>query len=111
LHESGIADEILQEAKRIADENGASRIVGIEVHVGKNSAASTEQLEFAFKHLQEHHGYTDTEFKVVEVPSVWKCDSCGREFSSEELVCPDCNCIVRLAQGGDIVLQRVTLDT
>ena len=111
MHESGIADAIFEEASRIAEENGASRIVSIEVRVGDNSAASKEQLEFAFRHLQEHHGYKDIEFNVVEVPSLWKCDDCGRESTVEELVCPDCSGTVRLSQGGDVVLQRVTLET
>ena len=111
MHESGIADEIFEEASRIAEENGASRIVSIEVRVGDNSSASKEQLEFAFRHLKEHHGCEEIEFNVVEVPSLWKCNTCGREFTVEELVCPDCGVTVSLSQGGDIILQNVTLET
>jgi hydrogenase nickel incorporation protein HypA/HybF len=94
VHEVSIALGMIEELARIARENDAKKITGVKLKIGKMSGIVTDSLIFAFDAIKlEHPFLSSAEVSVEEVPLVYACSKCGKEFETEDLsftACPGC---------------------
>lgn len=95
MHEVSIALGMVEELARIARENNAKKITGVKLKIGKMSGIVTESLIFAFDVVKlEHPFLSSAEVIIEEVPLVFACRTCGKEFETDLLpfaACPECN--------------------
>ena len=73
MHETGIAQSILDIALKTAVENGAKKINNVGVRIGKMSAVDEASLRFAFDALKEGTIAENSEFEYIEVPLTILC--------------------------------------
>jgi hydrogenase nickel incorporation protein HypA/HybF len=94
VHEVSIALGMVEELARIARENNAKKITGVKLKIGKMSGIVTDSLIFAFDAIKlEHPFLSSAEISIEEVPLVYACRICGKEFETDNLsfaACPDC---------------------
>lgn len=115
MHEVSIALGMVEELARIARENNAKRITGVKLKIGKMSGIVTDSLIFAFDAVKlEHPFLSSAEIFIEEVPLVYACSECGREFETEDLsftACPDCKSYkLRILSGEEQHIENVEVE-
>jgi hydrogenase nickel incorporation protein HypA/HybF len=85
---------MVEELARIAHENNAKKITGVKLKIGKMSGIVTDSLIFAFDAVKlEHPFLSSAVVSIEEVPLVYACRTCGKEFETDKLsfaACPLC---------------------
>ncbi len=94
MHEVSIALGIVDELMRIAQQNNAKKIVNVKLKIGKMSGLVTDSLKFAFDAVKlEHPLLSSAEILINEVPLIYQCNDCGKNFDTEDICFPSCpNC-------------------
>jgi len=80
--------------EKSAGENNIERIKKVRIVVGKLNAALPHALEFAFDILSgERMLFKNAHLEIERRDVRIKCESCGKEYSSDDLVlrCPACS--------------------
>lgn len=101
MHETGIAWEILETAKREAGRAG-SPLCKVGVRLGEMSGVVEEALRFAFDALRGEAGVPEADLVIEPIPVEALCPGCGSTRRPEgELVlwCPDCGAPMRIVSG------------
>ena len=93
MHETGIAQSILEIAIKTALEKGAKKINNVAVKVGKMSAIDEASLRFAFDALKAETIAENATFEYIDIPLTGKCEDCGYESELEGyfVLCPKCS--------------------
>ncbi len=95
MHELSIAMGIADQIIRIAEENRAKRIIGANLRIGKGSGIVMESLRFALDIIKaEHPDLKATDIRIDEIPLIYRCDDCDKEFETDDIYfprCPGCN--------------------
>lgn len=113
MHELSIAANLMDQLTRIAREQGAARIVEVEVRCGVMQQVVAEALATAFDVLSAETPAAGAQLRIVEVELAGACRQCGRRYEPriDDFVCPDCGAAdVALTAGDDIVLQSVVCE-
>ncbi|MBS7643129.1 hydrogenase maturation nickel metallochaperone HypA [Candidatus Bathyarchaeota archaeon] len=79
MHEFVAAEEILNVALRIAKENGATKILEINVEAGELTFLNQENLSLAFETLSQGTIAEKAKLKVKVKPCRINCHECGYE--------------------------------
>ena len=93
MHEAGIIESMLAIAGRQARENGAAKINTIRLRVGALRGVVPEALQHAFMVMRrETSAVQEARLEVEQVPAVFWCTACMREFETDAMFaeCPDC---------------------
>jgi len=113
MHELSIVSslfEILLERARV---EGALRITGVHLKVGKLSGVVPEALETAFEAYKQDTIAEQARLEVEVLPLKVKCQECGWEevLDSYIFVCPACRSTnLKILQGTELVLERIELE-
>jgi hydrogenase nickel incorporation protein HypA/HybF len=95
MHESALAQSILDIAAATCRERGFSQIVSITLRVGKAAGVMLESLTFAFEAFKEDTVAKNARLIVESVPVGGACLDCGRDFEVDGapyvFACPLCN--------------------
>lgn len=113
MHETGIAQSILDVALKTAEENGAKRINNLAVRIGKMSAIDEASLRFAFDALKVGTIAENATFEYIEVPLTGRCEECGNESELEGyfVLCPKCNSgRVKILTGNELEIAYIDID-
>lgn len=89
MHEHGIADRLLGEARARAEQRGFSKLTQIVIGVGALSGLSRDTLAEPLHHAAEEAGLTGVQFVFEEIPPAAVCTKCGKD-TAREAVCPRC---------------------
>ncbi|NPB02375.1 MAG: hydrogenase maturation nickel metallochaperone HypA [Methanopyri archaeon] len=73
-----IIDTVLE----VAEREGASKILSVEIRVGELTMVNTEQLKFCLEVLSEGTPAEGASFKLETVPGVFRCKECGHEWEA-----------------------------
>ncbi|MEO2082505.1 MAG: hydrogenase maturation nickel metallochaperone HypA [Desulfurobacteriaceae bacterium] len=94
MHETSIAVGFLNSLSRMADREGAKKVVKVRVRIGKLSGIVVDSFKFAFDSLKgEYPKLKETQLLIEEVPVRYRCNDCGAEFEVETVYFPECpNC-------------------
>ncbi|HSR11663.1 MAG TPA: hydrogenase maturation nickel metallochaperone HypA [Thermodesulfobacteriota bacterium] len=103
MHEAGVTESILKIALQTAEKAGAKRIGRIHIVIGDLSGFVGESIKFYFEFLSKDTAAEGAELVFRKVPARFLCQSCGREFESNDgsWICPHCG-----AAGAEIVSGR-----
>ena len=113
MHETGIAMEVLRLAEETARAQGARRVVGVRVRVGRWSGVEPETLRFALETLADGPALAGCRVDIeVEEPR-FRCGECGNVFPGESYLepCPGCGQGAgELVAGDDLVLTQIEVE-
>ena len=112
MHELAVCQGLINEAERIARDEGASQVDNIVLSIGPLSGVEPPLLERAFEIARMG---TMAEKAILEIqsgPIVVKCRICGNsgEVRSNRLLCQNCgDWRVSVEQGEEMLLLRLEL--
>lgn len=109
MHEYGIAYDIIETARRAAQEHKAKSVSKVCVDVGEISMINPEQVEFLFKTIIEDDPlFPNTQLVCTIIAPVTSCQ-CGY-VGSEIYVCPDCGALPSIDKGKEIVVTNIEIE-
>lgn len=112
MHEASIAYSLLQMLLEIGEKERAREIRKAVVKVGKLSGVVPECLSFAFDAMKTEYSKTEnTRLVIVEVPLTYLCRRCGKTFTREDFIFPECpfcsSAETELIKGEELDLEEV----
>lgn len=110
MHEVGLMSEAVRIAVEEARARGATRVTALCLRVGSLSGVVPEALEFAFELVTAGTLAEGARLEIQPIGALWRCDSCGRQFESEDLwpACPNCgNAPSELCRGRELEIASI----
>ncbi len=91
MHEVSVALGMVDELTRIASENNATKILIVNLKIGRLSGIVTDSLKFAFDAIKADNPLiASSEIVIKEVPLVYQCDKCDKSFEAADMYFPAC---------------------
>jgi len=91
MHEVSIALGMIEELEKIARENRATKVLKVNLKIGRLSGIVTDSLMFAFEAMKhEHPLLLSAEIVINEIPLVYRCNECNHTFETEDMYFPAC---------------------
>jgi len=110
MHELAVCQGLINQAERIARDEGGSRVDNIVLSIGPLSGVEPPLLERAFEIARMGTMAEHAELEIQTGPIVVKCRICGNsgEADSNRLLCPTCgDWRVSVEQGDEMLLLRL----
>lgn len=115
MHEMSLVGDVVDVAERYARENGASRVVRIDLRIGEMRDVVDSLLEGCFAHLSKGTPTEGAKLCFEKVPLRARCRSCNLVFpvdmrSPRPPVCPDCaSGEASLFSGWEFTIERIEI--
>ncbi len=113
MHELSVVESILDISLRHADQNGASRIVRINLVLGELTGIVDNCITFYWEMLAKDTIASKAEINFRKVPVVARCTACSEEFTPEEhdLTCPKCGEVkAELVHGREFQVESIEIE-
>ena len=107
MHELGIVMNVVEQADRIAADNGAQKIVGITMEIGEVSTVVPELFLDAFNWVKKRTEYLqEAELEMIIIEGRTYCKECGETYRTTEFgkKCPHCGSPETYLLTGDQVI-------
>ncbi len=103
-------------------ENGASKVISVEVEIGEFSFLIFDQVKFCYQSLITDTILEGSELILVEKKGLVQCESCGytgpiatindeHNMGVLSFMCPECSRLTRIIEGADFVLNSINMIT
>lgn len=109
IHEYSIIDALLRRIDAEAAARGATSVTRVELRIGDLAGVERELLGFAFEAYREGTICAAADLVIHPVAARWECVQCGAS-SDRSLRCASCDVPMKLAEGDDIILERLELE-
>jgi hydrogenase nickel incorporation protein HypA/HybF len=111
MHEYSIVQALVERVTAEARARRATAVHRLSVRVGELSGVEVELLTTAYETFRERTICERAELDVHIVAARWECPACGCAIRRGELLsCPACAVPARLAEGDEIMLDRIELE-
>jgi hydrogenase nickel incorporation protein HypA/HybF len=111
MHEYSIVQALLERVDAEARARGATAVHRLSIRIGELSGVEPELLATAYKTFRERTICEDAELDLRIVTARWQCPRCGCAIGRGDLLtCPSCVMPARLAQGDEIMLDRIEME-
>lgn len=111
MHEYSIVQALLDRVAAEARAHSATTVHRIRVQIGELSGVESDLLEAAFDLARTKTLCATAELEVVPVSARWECENCGAKIARGQILrCMLCDLPARLAQGDEIVLERIEME-
>ena len=116
MHELSIAQSIIKLLEKECKKNKVKSLKKVMLKVGALKAVLPEALDSAFIHASKGTFAEDALLKLIQVPIVIKCKTCGKEYSygnSSELItsCKKCkNSATEIISGNELLIDFIEYD-
>jgi hydrogenase nickel incorporation protein HypA/HybF len=98
-------------AEEHAQKHGAARVVRLEIRVGELSGVEVPLLETAWELVRERSLCGSAELAVHRSAARWECSRCSEPVARGLVLrCARCAAPARLAQGDELVLERIEME-
>jgi hydrogenase nickel incorporation protein HypA/HybF len=109
MHEYSIAYDLYATARTAALEHHATKVMKINVEVGKMAMVNPEQVIYLFDTIKEDDPlFREAVLDCREIEPQTRCP-CGY-VGSEVYVCPKCGSLPELVKGREIVVTNIEID-
>jgi hydrogenase nickel incorporation protein HypA/HybF len=109
MHEYSIIQSLV-DSVRAAVPRGAA-VHRIEVRIGELSGVDCELLATAYDVFRVGTLCESASMTIDRIPARWACSNCGAEVMPGAILrCAFCGEAARLAEGDEIILQRIELE-
>lgn len=112
MHELGLAQGILEIARRYVPDSDAPRAGAVRVQVGQRVGVVVDSLVFCFEGITRGTPWENARLVVAVIPAVAGCSACRAEFPAEPPVfeCPECGSRdLKLLAGDELRVQEIDL--
>lgn len=113
MHEMGIAMQIIEIATTsIPAEMKGSRVVRVNLRVGKLAAIVPDSLRFCFEIASQDTPLAGAELVIEELPVLARCNDCRFQWTISEpvFVCQKCNSgAIQLLSGRELDIESIEL--
>ena len=113
MHEMSIALSIIEADEEKAREEGAGKISGVDLVIGKLAGIEPESLKFCFSAAAKGTLAEDAVFMVEEPEGIGECGDCGMRFpvTFYYAECPGCRSLrVTIVSGEEFLIQSITIE-
>jgi hydrogenase nickel incorporation protein HypA/HybF len=111
MHEYSIVSALLARVEAEARAHGAEAVHRIRVRIGELSGVERDLLVSAYELARERTLCEKAELEIVPVEARWVCSSCkGAIPKGAVLRCSVCDLPAQLAEGDEILLERVEME-
>lgn len=109
MHEMSLALSLLDTIKKSLEGKNVKKLREITIEVGSLAMVNTEQLSFCFSIVAKGEIFSDMKLDIQKKEAVFRCISCLREVSSEELLsnCSFCGSSMEFISGDELILKRI----
>jgi hydrogenase nickel incorporation protein HypA/HybF len=103
MHELGVANSVLQEARQEALRHPGARLRKVRVRVGEMSGVNPEALMFCFQTVVRESTPEPVELEIENCARRQRCSACDLTFvvTDYDLRCPSCGTQETEFAGGD----------
>lgn len=111
MHEYSIVQALLERVEAEAAAHRAEAVSAVRVRIGELSGVEVDLLRTAYETFRERSICAAAELEVVPVAARWVCRGCGLPVGRGGILrCGECGAPARLAEGDEIILDRVELE-
>jgi hydrogenase nickel incorporation protein HypA/HybF len=113
MHEMSIALSIVEAVDAKARQEGAGKISGIDLLIGKLAGIEPESLKFCFSAAAKGSLAEDAELSIEEPEGLGDCGDCGTRFpvAFYYAECPRCRSLrVNIVSGEEFLIQSMTIE-
>ena len=123
MHEISVMTQVVETVARVARENGAKRVLKVNLQVGELTFLAEEQMRFAFDVLKtEAHIMGTAEVTIETVRARGVCAACGYSgetkvqeepefhFNLPTIDCPRCGQRLELTDGRDLYIRDIVME-
>ena len=101
MHETSVAQRMVDTAIEVADQNGGARVVAMRLLLGEMTCVDAETLSFAFGVVSRGTRAEKCQLEIVRVPTRLRCRTCGAERGGDMLEACACG-----TPGGEVLAGR-----
>lgn len=112
MHELSIAMSIVDIAEQEVKKNNASKVIEIELEIGKLSGIEPYALDFAWEQAILKTVLENAERKTRYIAAMAKCQDCGHVFEIDNFYdeCPSCQSYMKeLKSGKELRVKTLTV--
>ncbi len=111
MHEYSIVQALVERVAAEARARHATSVHRLSIRIGELSGVEVDLLTTAYATFRERTICEGAELDVHIVAARWECPACRRAIGRGNLLsCPACAMPARLAQGDEIILDRIELE-
>lgn len=111
MHEASLVQALLDRVTELAREHRATAVHRVVVRLGTLSGVEPELLAIAYDTFRASTVCARAALEIGRVEARWECPGCGRVFAAgEALACARCGRPARLAQGDELMLDKVEME-
>ena len=111
MHEYSIVQALVERVDAEVKCQRAVCVHRLSVRIGELSGVDPELLTTAYHTFRERTVCEGADLDLIVVPARWTCEGCGRQIGRGRLLrCEVCGSPARLAEGDEIVLDRIELE-
>ena len=101
MHELAIAESVID---AVTARTGPATVRTVRLEVGRLAGVATEALRFCFEAAAADTPLSGAMLDIVEPPGLARCETCGTEFTVDDLVllCPCGSADVRVVTGQEL---------
>jgi hydrogenase nickel incorporation protein HypA/HybF len=111
MHEYSIVQALMDRVNAEAQARRATAVHRLSIRIGELSGVEVELLTTAYETFRARTICERATLDVQIVAARWECPACGCEIGRGSLLsCPACAVPARLAQGDEIMLDRIEME-
>lgn len=111
MHEYSIVQALVDRVEAEVRARRATAVHRLSVRIGELSGVEPDLLRTAYETFREKTVCERASLDVQTVVALWECPSCGRAIGRGDLLtCTTCAVPARLAQGDEIMLDRIEME-
>lgn len=111
MHEYSIVEALLTRVDAEARARGATAVHRLTVRIGELSGVEIDLLTTAYATFRERTICAHADLDVLPVAAAWACPQCGGQIDRGAMLqCLRCGVPARLAQGDEILLDRIEME-
>jgi len=112
MHEVSLVQALFDHVDRAIASHSGAAVRQVTVRIGELAGVECLCFRSAFDGCKGDRGYPNATLVIIAEPAVWSCGDCGTAVAGGgPLRCARCDGVPLLAAGGDLVLQRLELET
>ncbi|MBN1688605.1 MAG: hydrogenase maturation nickel metallochaperone HypA [Candidatus Omnitrophica bacterium] len=114
MHEMSIAQGMIEQIEKIAQDYDAIRVTKVEIETGILRQVIADVMQTAFQAVSEGTLAEGSLLELREVPALAECRKCKMSFEPEidNFLCPQCHLAdVKILQGDEIILKSMECDS
>lgn len=112
MHEFSLAQGLMSQLLKLAEQHEATKIITVKVTIGQLSGIVADSFSFGFETLSAENSLTkNAVLEITETEPAKRCLDCNFIIDSHTRICPKCLSSKLIANGGDdLILTQVEME-